>query len=170
MNAYSRLRDACHTRLTLTILLLLAGAGGCATPWKNPPSAFAQNGNTATIEQPSLKAMETVKRVVTSPPINLPIEREEGGSIYTGYQSFPGRWHILRRWQERTHYRIDVTPDFTHLESRSKVEVWEETETRAASNQKFDRDTELRYPERAKKLLDQIVAGAAGGPATAPAQ
>jgi hypothetical protein len=154
----------------LTILLLLTAAGGCATPWKNPPSAFPETTNASTIDQPSRQAMETVKRVVTSPPINLPIAREEGGSIYTGYQSFPGQWHILRRWQERTHYRIDVTPDFEHPESRSKVEVWEETQTRAASNQSWDRDVALRYPERAKKLLDQIVAGASAKPATAPGQ
>ena len=154
-----------HAAMASFLLLV-----GCKAPWQDPPSTIEQPGTATGMNLPPTQMLEVVKRVVTSPPLSLPIQRQDGGTIYTGYQSFPGEWHILRRWHERTRYRIDVTPDFAEPAQKSNVEVREETETRAASNQKFERAPELRYPERARAVLEKIKAAAAAntpGPAGA---
>jgi hypothetical protein len=137
---------------------------GCAAPWKNPPSLIDQPANVTSVNLPPREALNSVKQTLAS--MSLPIDREQGGTIYTGYQPFPGEWHVLRRWQERTRYRIDVTPDFDQPAQKSTIEVREETETRAASNQDFERDLEIRRPERAKALLDKIRVAAGSAPAT----
>jgi hypothetical protein len=116
------------------------------------------------VNLPPREALHSVKQTLAS--MSLPIAREQGGTIYTGYQPFPGEWHVLRRWQERTRYRIDVTPDFEQPAAKSTIEVREETETRAASNQDFERDLEIRRPQRAKALLDKIKASAGSGTPT----
>jgi len=96
------------------------------------------------------------KQTVTSPPISLSIESEKNGTFVTGYQEFPGAWHIARRWQERTRYRVTVIPDFDNPAGRGRMDVTEETETRAAEGQTWKTEADLARPERARDLLNQI--------------
>ena len=77
----------------IAIVLL---AAGCKAPWKDPPSMIEQPGTAAQMNLPPQRMLQVVKQVVTAPPLSLAIEREQGGTIYTGYQSFRGEWHILR--------------------------------------------------------------------------
>jgi hypothetical protein len=112
--------------------------------------------------------IETVKQVVTSPPLSLPIEQEHKGTIITGYQEFPGDWHIARRWQERTRYRISVIPDFDEPTRHSRLEVTEESQVRATEGQEWHDDPDVQRPDRAASLLQQIDRRAKGG-AAAPA-
>jgi hypothetical protein len=108
---------------------------------------------------------ETAKHVVST-KLKLPIEQEKNGSFITGYKDYPGEWHIARRWQERTRFRVTVIPDFDNPTSRASLEVVEETETRAADGMKWS-STDISRPERARELLDDIqkAIGASSGAA-----
>ncbi len=66
--------------------------------------------------------LETVAAAVSSPPLSLGVTEEKDGSILTGYQEFPGDWHVMRRWQERTRYRITVAPDWNEPTAAGRIE------------------------------------------------
>src|SRR2546421_141671 len=77
----------------------------------------------ATIDLPPKQVVADVRRIVSSPPIDLPIVSEQEGTLETGYQSFQGEWHIARHWQERTKYLIRVAPDWNEPTTRSRIDV-----------------------------------------------
>jgi hypothetical protein len=110
--------------------------------------------------------LQSSKDAVAAPPLSLGVEREDKGAFITGYQRFPGEWHIGRRWQERTKYRVMVIPDFDEPTSRARLQVTEQTEQRAADVQDWKPAHELSRPERAKALLDAIAKHVDAGPTT----
>ncbi len=109
-----------------------------------------------TYHLPPKQILQTVKDVVSSPPLSIGVTEEKGGSILTGYQEFPGDWHVLRRWQERTRYRITVSPDWNDPTGAGRIEVREMTEQRAADNMDWKPAPELQRPERARQMLETL--------------
>jgi hypothetical protein len=146
-----------HRRRVLLIVLMSAGAAA-ATGCSNQPKPSPRLGQVAAAEYDvsPKQLLETVRQVVTSPPLSLPIEQEHKGMILTGYQDFPGQFRIARKWQEHTRYRISVIPDFDEPARHSRLEVAEETQQRATDGQAWQDDAELQRPERAAALLRQI--------------
>jgi len=139
------------------LLVILSVLGGCESSKPQTPNSLAAIGQNANVNVPPHQLMQDVERIVASPPLSLPIEKEEKGSILTGWKEYPGNWHIIRRWQERTRYRIMVSPDFDQPTQRSHIQVTEETQQRAASQQEFQSSTELQRPDRAQAVLQQIL-------------
>jgi hypothetical protein len=138
----------------MTSLCILPGCGGDAMHFREQPSTI--NVPQAEFNQSPRQLYETAKRVVTSAPMSLPVEQEKSGSFITGYKEYPGEWHIARRWQERTRFRVSVIPDFDNPTSKARLEVAEETQTRAADVQEWKPSSDIARPERAKELLEQI--------------
>jgi hypothetical protein len=140
---------------TCLALSLLAGAVGCASKFPEPHSAL--DVPTADLASPPKEAFATVKRVVSEPPLSLGVQSENKGTILTGYQTFPGNWHIGRRWQERTQYRITIVPDFDEPTAKSRIEVSEQTEQRASDKHEWKPAFDVDRPERAKDMLAKLV-------------
>jgi hypothetical protein len=129
---------------------------GCTSSTHNPATVSA---TLAEIDMPPKDLLARTRQIVSSPPISLPIDSEQKGTLITGYQSFRGDWHIARHWQERTRYRIQITPDWDEPTRRSHIEIWAQTQQRAASNQTFSDAPELDRSDRAARLLSEIQSG-----------
>ena len=129
-------------------------ASGCASHWPEVDSKL--EAPTQAYHMPPKQIVATVKEVVAAPPLSIGVAEEKDGSILTGYQSFPGDWHIGRRWQERTRYRITVIPDFNEPTAVGRIEVREMTEQRAADGMKWAPAPELQRPERAREMLAKL--------------
>ncbi len=142
-----------HTLLLCTLLLTL-GCSSDALHFTPPVSNFDQPESEFDIAPKQL--YETAKRVAGAPPLSLPIEQEKNGTFTTGYKDYEGGWHIARRWQERTRYRVTVIPDFDKPAGRARLTIGEETQTRAAEGQTWQATTDTARPERARDLLQQI--------------
>ncbi|HYO07912.1 MAG TPA: hypothetical protein VER17_02995 [Tepidisphaeraceae bacterium] len=142
-------------------------AGGCAAHWPEQGNPLA--GPQQSYRVPPKQLLQMVKEAVTQPPLALGVVAEKDGTITTGYQSFPGDWHVARRWQERTQYQVNVIPDWNDPAAAGRIEVRAVTEQRAAEGMKWATAPELQRPERAEQLLkaldEQIRnrAGRAGG-------
>jgi hypothetical protein len=139
-----------NTLCTLMIFL----AAGCASKFTNTRGNLEGAGREYNV--PPKQLLQTVKQVVSSPPLSLGIEQENKGALVTGWQQFPGDWHIARRWQERTRYRIGIIPDFDEPTAKSRIEVREETEQRATTGQKWEASSDLARPQRSAELLKKI--------------
>jgi hypothetical protein len=133
---------------------LLIALAGCASSF--PKNDSRLQGATAEYAMPPKQLLQTVKQVIAAPPMSLGVEDEHKGTILTTWQDFPGEWHVARRWQEHTRYRIIITPDFDDPTGHSHIEVREETQQRATSGQKWESIEELPRPERSAALLKQI--------------
>ncbi|HSU65614.1 MAG TPA: hypothetical protein VLJ39_01965 [Tepidisphaeraceae bacterium] len=111
---------------------------------------------------PARDMVGEVKRIVSSPPISLPVEDQQDGMILTGWQPFRGEFHIARYWYERTRYHLTIVPDFNDPAKRSRIQVTDETEQRpdeSGPNESAKRWTpapDLHRPERSAALLQQI--------------
>jgi hypothetical protein len=103
-----------------------------------------------------------VKQIVQSPPISLPAQDEQDGTIVTGWQPFEGELHIVRHWYERTRFHITVVPDFNEPSRRSRIQVIDETQQRpdeSGPNEKvkqWSSAPDLHRPDRAATILQQI--------------
>ncbi len=82
------------------------------------------------------------------------IVSSEGGVIQTDWKSYPGEFHIARRWQERSRFRVTVIPDVANPTTHSRFEVAEETQRR--SNDKAKWEEAGRRLERAGQLHGSI--------------
>src|SRR6266540_2090247 len=135
---------------SLLLLLLLVG---CEAHWPNMEKKLT--GARAEFNVPPKQMVATVRKIVSDPPLSIGVQEEGKGTILTGYQAFPGEWHVARRWQERTQYRVTVIPDWDEPASRCVVEVRESTEQRAADGMKWESAAEVQRPERAGELLKE---------------
>ena len=127
---------------------------GCAAHW--PEFDKTKTGARQEFNVAPKQMVTTIKQIVTDPPLSIGVQEEAKGTILTGYQSFPGDWHVARRWQERTQYRVLVIPDFDDPTGKCVVEVRELTEQRAAEGMKWAPAADLSRPERAEELLKTI--------------
>lgn len=144
------------------LLLLIASLflfAGCASDGKmvsaeeGPP---AKRMETADFQMPPKDLLAAVKKAASAPPLSLPIKEESKGTIVTDYKTYPGTWHVARRWQERTRYVVTVIPDWDEPTKRSRLQVSEETQQRAADIQEWQNAQELQRPERSAELLRMI--------------
>lgn len=125
---------------------------GCGT--QTPTSRAATLS--ATFNIPPKQLVQDVQRIVSSPPLSLGVEGVNDGTIVTGWREYRGELHIVRYWQERTRFRINVIPDWNEPTVRSRLEVGDETEQRAETRQKWYPAPELNRPDRAAAVLKQI--------------
>ena len=141
-----------------SLALIVLSTVGCAS--KFPEAHSAMDVSSAELALAPKDALAAVKRVVSEPPLSLGVQSEDKGTLVTGYQSFPGAWHIGRRWQERTRYRITIAPDWDEPTAKCRLTVLAETDQRAATGQRWDPAPHLNRTDRAKKLLDHITQNA----------
>ena len=146
--------------LWMIVAPLLATAGCLSEPLQ--PS-LAPAPAQATVERPPKDALEHVKRIVSSEPLNLGATEEGDGVILTGWQRHRGNFHIGRYWQERTRYRVAVIPDWNEPTRRARVEVAAQTEERAAEGQTWTPAPQVHRPQRAQAFLDQIMSTLTSG-------
>src|SRR3954451_22806544 len=123
----------CRRRKFLTALTsagcLLLGtliAPGCSS--SHPTASLVQS---PVYSVPAQQLVTDVQKIISSPPISLPVEDKGNGTLLTGWQEpFRGDFHIVRYWHERTRYRITAVPDFTDPAHRSRLQITDETEER----------------------------------------
>ena len=144
------------------ILFVLAGvvigSGGCApSPAREAAASRTGAEASADLATPPKQLVGDVRRVLTSPPLSLGVESEDRGTLVTGWKRYRGDWHIGRHWQERTRYRVEVTPDWDEPTGRARLRVTAETEQRAAEGQRWDREPRVPRPQRAREVLRQIM-------------
>ena len=149
--------SARHALLAVLPCTLALLQFGCAS--KFPEAHSAMDVPTAEVAKPPKDVLAAAKRVVSEPPLSLGVQSESKGSFLTGYQSFPGDWHIGRRWQERTQYRVVIVPDFDEPTAKSRVEVTEQTEQRASEKHEWKPAVDVQRHERAREMLAKILAG-----------
>jgi len=145
------------TVVSLLLLSVLLSAGCAPTPASEARNSRMAPEAVAVVEAPPKELVETLKRVVAAAPLSLGVEEADKGVLVTGWKRHRGDWHIGRYWQERTRYRIDVSPDWDEPLKRSRLRVTAETEQRAAEGQRWDREPRVPRPQRARSVLDQIL-------------
>ena len=150
--------------IVLSIWSVMSGCGGDPLHFSKPVSNFDVPRSEHNVAPKQL--YEAAKRAASS--LNLPIEQEKSGTFTTGYKEYPGEWHIARRWQERTRFRVSVIPDFDNPTGKSRLEVAEETQTREADGMTWKNMSEVARPERAAELLKQIEQQLNSGATTRP--
>ena len=131
--------------------------GGCA--WQEPKQGampWHSSEAQAVVDMPAAKVVETVEKAVTAPPLSLQVETTRDGTVITGWKEYPGDIHIVRRWHERTKFRISVMPDFSNPSGRSKLMVEDQTQERAIDTQPWYNAPNTSRPDRAKSVLSQI--------------
>jgi hypothetical protein len=138
----------------LMLACLAITACGCASEFPPAPNPLAPAE--AQFNVPPKQMVETVRQVVSAPPLSLPVEVQDNGVLLTGFQRHPGEWHILRRWQEQTRYKISVIPDWEQPAQRCRVQVVDETQTRATDGQTWDPAPEVDRRDRSRQILDRI--------------
>ena len=145
------------------ILALTLIAGGCSTQLPRP--AAGKPGTEAAFNVAPKQMADFVKRVLATPPA-LAVESEDKGVLTTGWQRFPGEWHVARRWKERTRYFITIIPDWDEPNAKCRLLVNADTQQRAADGQDWEPASELNRTDRAdallKRLRDAASAGTAG--------
>jgi hypothetical protein len=105
---------------------------------------------------PAKELAEQVKRIVSAPPISMQVTAQDKGAILTAYKEFPGELHIVRHWQERTRFRIQIMPDWDDPAGHSTIQITEHTQQRASSRERWHDESELERSERSAQLLRQI--------------
>jgi hypothetical protein len=115
------------------------------------------NPASAVVNMPARKTFDEVQKALSNPPINLGVTESNDGVMMTGYEQHKGDFHIGRHWQERTRYRVAIVPDFNDPTGRSRIEIWAQSEERAAEGQRWDPNPSLHRPERAEALLKRIL-------------
>ena len=141
------------------MVLVMLVAFGCRTE----PSAPADSSSFPTrhtYNVPPKTLLEKVKGVITSAPINLPIETEQEGRMVTGWQSQTGARVSVgvagRTWQERTRYTITIAPAWDDPNNKSTIEVAEETQQRPHEKYEWGSLEPVRRPERAAEMAQRI--------------
>ncbi|HEY1684156.1 MAG TPA: hypothetical protein VGG19_05295 [Tepidisphaeraceae bacterium] len=157
---------------------VLVGAmaiGGCVS--ESAPDTKGYNNYTVT-EMPAyefnLSPSELIEKIKQSlSTMGITIAQDQGSVLITNYKNYPGSFHIVRRWQERTRYRITVFPDAADPARRSHLEISCDSQTRASSQEPWHTWAEYQRPQRAamlaKSLHDQIQQSAVAEVPVAPA-
>jgi len=142
-------------RLVHWLIYAALFAGGCAS---DNSETGREMYPSAQVNRPPKQAVEDIRRIVEAPPLSLAVTDVHDGTLVTGYQPFRGELHIVRYWEERTRYRITVTPDWNDPAGKSHIQVFDETDQRAEERQKWYPSPELHRPRRAAAVLKDILA------------
>jgi hypothetical protein len=136
------------------MLLVCLALTGCASG----PSAVAPTATLAPVEAefnvPPRELVDRIQSVLAS--AGLGVASSDKGIITTTYQDFPGDFHIARRWQEHTRYRILVIPDWDAPTAKARVQINEETEQRATDNQPWQPAPGMNRRQRSQELMDRL--------------
>lgn len=100
------------------------------------------------------KLFATAQEALTAAPLNLKIVSAENGVILTDWKEYEGEFHIARRWDDRTRYRVSIIPDVADPANASRFEVAEETQRR--SNDRAAWQPADRHPERVAAVTQAI--------------
>lgn len=141
----------------LIVAALLFGAAGCQ--WQQPrpvPIDQTEVSQSVIIHAPPKELIARLVRQLPQPPLALPVENVQDGNIYTGFREYEGAVHIIRRWRERTRFKIVVLPDFNDPLGTSHVEVLDQTEEKPSDEQPWYANPHLRRPERAAEVMRVI--------------
>jgi hypothetical protein len=144
-------------RCVAPMLFMTWVLAGCAS---SSPSDTAPRPMLAPVEAEFNVAprelVDRIKQVLSAPDIGLSVASADKGVVMTSYQEHPGDFHIARRWQEHTRYRILVIPDWDNPTGKARVQITEETEQRATGSQPWQPAPGLYRQERSQRLLEQI--------------
>ena len=151
----------------LVLVGLLALVAGCGnTPAQDAALTRKSTLASADVAVAPKELVVMVRRAVAAPPLSVAVDQQDRGTTLTGWKRYRGDWHIGRHWQERTRFRIDVSPDFDEPLAKSRLSVVAETEQRAAEGQRWDREPRVPRPGRAEDVLKHILAQVPSPPGT----
>ncbi|MDB5289073.1 MAG: hypothetical protein JWL69_314, partial [Phycisphaerales bacterium] len=149
--------------------VVLFTASGCQ--WQQPPQPSADNDRqqSAQISVPPKQLMDVARQALGAPPMSVAVETGQDGTLLTGWKEYPGELHIVRRWAERTRFKIVILPDFTEPLAKSHVQVFDETQEKPSDAQPWYPAPDSKRPERSGEVLKLIEAQATrGNPGTMP--
>lgn len=167
-------RQATVPTLLFWAACLITGCG-----WQQPKQASEQQYNPArdrVINLGPKPLVQLIGQTLPAPPLSLPVESASDGTVLTGWKEYEGAVHIVRRWQERSRFRITILPDFNDPTGKSHVQVVDETEEKPSANQPWYPAPDTHRPERSAEVLKAIEQAAARGaptsgqPSTTPSQ
>lgn len=129
-----------------------AGSAGTASVSSSPTAFPASNIKVYRIAPAKLSEM--IQQIITAAPLDLKVVSAGSGVIQTDWKAYEGEFHIARRWQDQTRFRISVIPDVNDPANASRFEVAEETQRR--SNERAAWQMADRHPERVDALVQAI--------------
>lgn len=146
-----------------TALLLFASLSLCllnsGCSWKQPPQPdrdkFAPS-QSAILHVPPKELVHQIVQSLPAGELAIPIDHVQDGTIITDWKEYPGAIHIVRRWRERSRFRIEVAPDFNDPLGTSHLEIFEETQEKPSDAQPWYPNPDLRRPERSEQVLKFI--------------
>jgi hypothetical protein len=144
----------------VAILITSAGlfvVGGCTTPKGPPPAQWYSGDESVTVNVPPKELVKLVQQALAAPPISLPAEDVQNGSVVTAWKEERGEFHIIRYWHKRTRYRINIVPDFNEPTAKSHLSLDDQPEERATDHQPWYPAPQLHDPDKSQELLKRIV-------------
>jgi hypothetical protein len=139
----------------VSICFCLLALSGC-TPKGPPPSQWYAGDSSATVYVPPKQLVSLVQQALAAPPISMPVESVQNGSVTTAWKEERGEFHIIRFWYKRTRFRVNIVPDFDEPTAKSHISVDDQTEERATDRQPWYPAPQLHRPQRSQELLSQI--------------
>jgi hypothetical protein len=150
---------------------VMLAAVGCQ--WQQPPAPSEGTARmpSGQINVPPKQLMEVARQALAGPPMSVPVETGQDGTLLTGWKEYPGELHIVRRWTERTRFKIIILPDFSDPLAKSHLQVFDETQEKPSDAQPWYPAPDRKRPERSAEVLKLIADQAQrGNPTTAPAK
>lgn len=86
--------------------------------------------------------------------LGFTVVSREAGQLQTDWRDYEGEFHIARRWQERSRFRVSVIPDVEKPTAAARFEIAEETQRR--SNSKANWEPASARPQRVQELAKQL--------------
>ena len=103
--------------------------------------------------------VQIIQAAVTAAPLNLKVESTNDGVVQTSYkEGLEGNYHVFRRWQERTKFRIVVIPDVSDPVNACRIEVADESQERSNDLAGWQDRPDTRRPERAQEVIKAVEA------------
>ena len=131
--------------------------GGCT--WAQPkplPPGKMDAAKSITLHVPPKELVKRLQDQLPAPPLQLTVASVADGTIVTDFKEYEGALHIVRRWRERTRFKIIITPDFNDPTGTSHVEVFDETEEKPSDPQPWYPNPNLKRPERSDEVMKEI--------------
>jgi hypothetical protein len=97
-----------------------------------------------------------VKHAIAAEPLQLGVAQDEGSVLTTTWREYRGNFHILRYWQERTQFRINIIPDWQNPQTECRIEIAESTQERSNRRGDWRPNADTFRPERCEEVLTQI--------------
>ena len=123
---------------------------------KPPPPTQIESAPAGVINVPPKQVARIVQQAISAPPLSLNVQSAHGGTILTDWKEYEGALHIVRRWQERTRFKITVLPDFEDPTGKSHVQVFDETQEKPSAQQPWYPAPDDQRPQRAVEVLNVI--------------